>query len=94
MEFTTKSGSVYEVDYVNKRIRRLSGKKDATGRQGPDGEWRTYKDIHPSQIELGSMVMIQWDNSVPLLNGSPEGCLPGTLTSKVVSVWEPDYSTN
>lgn len=94
MQFTTKSGSVYEVDQVNKRIRRLIGVKETTDRQGPEGEWRSYKDLHPSPIQLGSLVMIQWEDTVPLLEGSPEGMSPGTITSKVVSIWEPDSSAN
>lgn len=43
----TQTKSVYEIDADNKRIRRLQGVKDATARQGKDGDWRTYRDISP-----------------------------------------------
>lgn len=58
MRFTTVSGSLYEVDQENKKIRRLNGNADPTPRQGKDGEWRGYlNDLH---IEVGQSVVIAW----------------------------------
>lgn len=61
MRFTTISGSLYEVDQENKKIRRLNGNADPTPRQGKDGEWRGYlNDLH---IEVGQSVVIAWADS-------------------------------
>lgn len=43
--YKTESGSTYEVDYDGKRVRRMSGTKEPTERQGKDGEWKVYEDI-------------------------------------------------
>ena len=59
LRFTTESGSVYEVDDANTRIRRLEGRHDATPRQGADGEWRVYHWI--SEVFLKDSVLIAWD---------------------------------
>jgi hypothetical protein len=58
MRFITISGSTYEVDQDNKKIRRLKGKADPTPRQGQDGEWREYINLSP--IKIGEAVLIQW----------------------------------
>lgn len=85
--FSTVSGSTYEVDTTNKRIRRLNGVKDPQPRQGRDGEWRNYADVVGPVV--GKQVFIAWDKTTtPLLAGSPESAIPGTMTSVVVSVEE------
>lgn len=43
--YATSSGSVYQVDYTNKRVRRLQGNGPATDRQGPDGQWKSFEDV-------------------------------------------------
>lgn len=43
--YATRSGSVYHVDYANKRVRRLQGNRPPTDRQGPDGEWKSFEDV-------------------------------------------------
>lgn len=40
--FTTKGGSLYEIDPSLKRIRRVTGSHEPTGRQGNDGDWQDY----------------------------------------------------
>lgn len=82
--FITHSGSTYEVDDVKKRIRRLNGTKSPTQRQGADGSWRSYVEV--SSIEVGRSVIILWDLTTPLLEGSPEDAIAATTTSAVKSV--------
>lgn len=78
----TATGSVYEFDEVNKRVRRI-------GKEHPDqtraaGEWRPYEEV--SVLVLGKEMAIVWPSTVTLLEGSPEDALPSTVTSPVVSV--------
>lgn len=58
MIFVTETGSSYELDAANYRVRRLNGSSSPTQRQGPDGQWRTYTSI--SNVELNSSVLICW----------------------------------
>ncbi len=80
MIFTTETGSVYEVDETNRRIRRLTGAGKPTERVG-DG-WREYASIG---VTVGEESMIIWPEGTPLLPGSLGG-LPVTITSRVVGV--------
>jgi hypothetical protein len=59
MIFYTESGSIYELDKPNNRIRRLEGVVNPTPRQGPDGEWKTFE--HCSPVRKGKGVLIQWE---------------------------------
>ena len=70
----TQSGSVYEIDDC--RVRRLSGERDPTPRQGPDGEWRTCMGI--SGPEVGWPMTFMWSVD--------ENVIKATMTSPVVSV--------
>ncbi len=83
MKFKT-ANSEYELDISGKCIRRLAGVASPTARQGKDGNWRGYKYI--SDVVVGLQVIITYDNSEPLLRGSPEGATPATVTSPVVSI--------
>lgn len=67
MIFHTESGSTYEVDVINKKIRRLNGAKDPTPRQGRDGEWRDYSYLWPSPLRVGEMAIIVWGKDVQLM---------------------------
>ena len=78
MVFYTETGSVYEVDLIGKRIRRLRGKKDPQPRQGEDGKWKGYASI--SSIIENLPVLIIWQNS------GEEDFIPTTLTSHVVDI--------
>lgn len=85
MIFITETGSTYEVDEAQKRVRRLSGNKAPTARQGYDREWRSYEACTP--IEVGRCVTFCWDRATtPLLGGSPEGAQPVTMTSAIKEI--------
>jgi len=86
MKFKTLTGSTYEIDLTNKKIRRVSGLNDPTQRQGADGDWRNYDEVIPSPIEIDKSVVIYWGKDVPLLSGSPSNAIPVTMTSPVVSI--------
>lgn len=68
MYVKTISGSLYEVDEQQKRVRRLYGAKNPTPRQGKDGDWRTYVSLS----HIGESLFIMWND---------EG--QGTLTSAI-----------
>jgi hypothetical protein len=76
MIFKTISGSTYELDQPNKRIRRLNGTEDPTPRQGADGEWKTFNNC--TDVREGNSVLIQWEG---------ERC---TVTSIVKSISSSD----
>lgn len=82
MKFTTETGSVYEVDETNRRIRRLSGERQPTQRVG-DG-WQEYASLG---LAVGNEAIILWPETTPLLPGSLGG-MPCTFTSRVVGVEE------
>jgi hypothetical protein len=87
ISFTTESGSVYQVDPIQSRVRRLEGNASPLPRQGKDGEWKEYWTI--SEIEVGLPVCIIWDPSTtPLLAGSHSSAKPATITSRVIKVEE------
>jgi hypothetical protein len=76
------SGSVYEVDQKESRIRRLEGKLDPTKRVGNDGEWKQYHSL--SDIKIGQCILIIWNEDIEPL--AIEGTSPGTMTSPVVEI--------
>lgn len=67
--------SIYEVDPNDRRIRRLSGKKEPSRRQGEDGQWRFYEILHLGSI--GEPMFVDYLG---------DGC--GTLTSHVMEIRE------
>jgi hypothetical protein len=75
MKFTTEN-SAYEVNLVNKEIRRLKGSSDPTPRQGEDGVWKKYEDI--SKVRPGEPVIIIWPPD--------KGLAKTTVTSAVVKI--------
>jgi hypothetical protein len=83
MRFETQSGSIYEVDENNKKVRRVAGKFAGTPRVGNDGNWKPYKEI-TSPIAVGEPVIIVW--SVNHLQDSVH--FPTTITSIVSAVGE------
>jgi hypothetical protein len=85
MRFQTESGSLYEVNEIDKQVRRLNGASDPTPRQGKDGEWKHY-DAILSGIEVGRSVMIVWTSDIQ--PPPVEGSLPTTITSPVVKIVE------
>jgi hypothetical protein len=81
----TVSGSVYELDEAAKRLRRLSGVRAATARQGADGAWRQYDQLGPDTPVVGLPLFVKWaDESVG--PAAVPGAYPGTMTSIVIEV--------
>lgn len=78
MYFMTQSGSVYEVDTENKRVRRTAGQVNQKSRI--NGEWLIYRDVTP--VKLNQEVIFMW--------GEPGQILPeaerATMTSIVIGV--------
>lgn len=70
MTFITRSGSTYELDAEQQRIRRVSGARASRD----DGVWREYEAI--TEIRRGSRVLVQF----------PGGLDDTMLTSSVVEV--------
>ena len=94
MKFRTESGSTYEVDVENKRVRRLAGTNPATSRQGKDGDWRDF--IAATPISVGLPVLFIWSGNTPLLEKTMEmltkgllgETIPGTVTSPIEEMLE------
>lgn len=80
MKFKTISGSTYEVDLANKRMRRLVGETQNSARIR-SGEWRNYSMIY---LEIGRPGEILWTDETPPL--STKGGMPATITSMVESI--------
>lgn len=92
MVLRTESGSIYEVDRKNRRVRRLTGERNPTPKVGKDGEWKAYADIQPNPPEVGVPLLIVWE--VPNVTKSDMVGLvnievPTTLTSVVVAINPP-----
>lgn len=62
IKFKTATCSIYEVDMVNKRIRRLHGVNNPTDRQGEDGIWKQFEEI--TAIEPNKSVVIVWSRNL------------------------------
>lgn len=63
--------SQYEIDLEQKLIRRISGIRPPTKRQGQDGVWQPYLDA--SMVSIGSPVYVELREH--------EGFLTGTVRS-------------
>lgn len=82
MLYETETGSIYEVDEANKRIRRLTGKGNPTPRMGLDGEWREYHDLN---LNSHGGLSITWViDQVEDENGNYGSCFRTTQTSSVI----------
>ncbi len=94
MIFHTVSGSTYEVDKLEKKIRRLNGVTDPTPRMGEDGKWRNYLKLYPEPLQVGESALIVWGNDVDLIPETREALERGeigvalkvTTTSPIKSV--------
>jgi len=82
----TASNSIYEVDLISKKIRRLSGERNATSRQGSDGEWKIHRSLFPVVPTTGSSLVICWNSDVELPTGSDVNSLPTTITSPIIRI--------
>lgn len=54
--------STYIVDEENKKITRLESTHAPTPRQGEDGEWKEYTDLHI--FKSGVMIVWGYDNGM------------------------------
>lgn len=45
MLVTTETGSIYELDTENRRVRRMMGSEEPTPREGIDGAWKPYVGV-------------------------------------------------
>lgn len=64
MIFRTYSGSLYELDQEQKRIRRVFGTRPAQKYQGKDCEWKTYIELFPEIPKLDRPLIIVWECKV------------------------------
>ena len=69
----TESGSLYEIDEENKKIRRIYGTLVPTSRFKTDGEWVKYESIN--NIRLHHSLVIIW---------ALDKKLPATITSPII----------
>lgn len=69
--FETASGSKYELDTLNKRVRRIEG----THRQDSDGLWQRFREC--TTPKLGDVMFFFWHKSSPA---------PMTRTTAVVNI--------
>ncbi len=82
IRFETASGSTYELDEKNRKIRRVTGMKTPQPRQGRDGDWKPYAAV--TEVRIGYPMIISWDpETTPLHSDSPVGAMPATITSMV-----------
>ncbi len=64
------------------QVRRLSGVREPTPRQGTDGEWKTLAvPIDPSTIQIGDCIVFVWR-----FEGN---VAKSTITSPVTAIAEP-----
>ena len=78
MIFKTISGSAYEVDETNNRVRRLYGNKAPTKLQSADGEWKEFS--HMTEVVVGKQVLFIWKEAA-------EGyIMPATTTNLVKEI--------
>ena len=76
--FTTASGSTYEVDKTNKRMRQTCGRKSASSYAPEIGEWKAFV----SYGMLGNSLCVIWE--------LVDGVAKATQTSTVVSMLNSD----
>jgi len=85
MIFRTQSNSVYEVDFDNKKVRRINGVNEPTARQGKDGEWRKYAHI---VLKENTPCYIVWEDKDTILKEyGYEESVSTTVTSIVKEIY-------
>ena len=93
-QFSTETGSEYQIDVKNRKIRRLAGEHSPTRNQGPDGAWQPYLRIEPPEPARGQPLLIIWRVEVDeadeaaVVWGSVTGTIRRTLTSRIQFVSE------
>ena len=79
MTFTTASGSVYQVDTEDKRIRQIKGRTSERVNRNGNGQWVDFTEI---DVRAGRSALIVWPRDVAAI----DGCTDITVTSRVVSI--------
>lgn len=89
MLIRTETGSTYEIDQQNKKIRRLHNLRgrQPTEHQGTDGEWKPYEEI--VNLKVGSSLVVVW-SYIP----NEWANVPALQTSPVVEILEDQNSAN
>lgn len=75
----TESGSTYEHDPKEKRIRRLEGELQPTPRQGSDGEWKLYGELVGPEVGKSMGIIWRFDIDGQIIART-------TITSYVISI--------
>ena len=84
IKFLTETGSLYEYDSANARIRRLFGKTPPTPRMGVDEEWKP--GVLAKDPAVGESAVIRWGDDVAPLIAGMDSALKTTITSTVVEI--------
>ncbi len=82
MTFTTASGSVYQVDTEDKRIRQIKGRMSERVNRNGNGQWVDFTEI---DVRAGRSAFIVWPRDVAAIDGR-EDATEITTTSRVVSI--------
>jgi len=62
LRVTTETGSIYEVDLVHLRARRVTGDASTVSKNAADGEWRNFIRIDGPVV--GERLNIFWDGKL------------------------------
>jgi hypothetical protein len=77
----TESGSVYDIDHVGKRLRRVHGRHGPADTQPQDGIWREFQGLEGPRI--GEAMVVYW---APSAASSAKETSLGFRTTEVTEV--------
>lgn len=93
MKIVKTRNSIYEIDEVNKKARRLNGINNPTFRFNVDNKWRGYEGL---KMEINQPMLITWEIGVgddganaEVIGGNggdDELRLRTTMTSRITSI--------
>lgn len=84
-KFSTKSGSLYEVDLKGQKVRRLTEHSTHRSSDMVKDEWYYFIDASP--IMVGARAIFHFDlKDNPMVIDSPDGADPSLVTSEVVEI--------
>ena len=79
MKIRTQTGSMYELDLIENRFRRLTGEGVPTPRMGNDGQWKTYQEARFPVV--GEPLLVIWRTT-------DDGVMQTTMTSPVKDIFD------
>ena len=79
MVIHTETGSIYEINEKEKKIRRITGEGNPTERVGKDGSWKDYLNIDILDTMSGDKQML-------IIWKIEDGVARSTLTSIIVKM--------